>query len=304
MAHKEVATGAALKALLSILDLEPLERNLFRGRSPQDGWQRVYGGQVLGQALEAANRTVDQARTVHSLHGYFMLGGDPKHPIIYEVESTRDGGSFTTRRVNAIQHGRIIFTMSASFHVHEEGFEHQAAMPEVPPPEKLSSLSEVFRELMDQLPAGMQEYWSSERPFDMRPVEASRYASRDIGPPEQNIWIKTNGVLPDEPGLHHCVLAYASDFTLLDTCLIPHGKLLHDRDLQLASLDHALWFHRPFRADDWLLYSQDSPSLQGSRGFARGRLFARDGRLVASATQEGLVRQRPAVELIKKTAKR
>lgn len=289
--HAPESRGAALSSLLSILDLEPLEQNLFRGQSPADGWQRVYGGQVLGQALMAAMRTVDEPRPVHSLHGYFLLGGDPKHPIIYEVERTRDGGSFTTRRVKAIQHGRIIFAMSASFQKPEPGLEHSAPMPDVPGPEGLKSVSELMSGMIDKMPLAMRDYWRHERPIEMRPVDVSRYLAREPRTPQQHIWIKANGTLPDDPGIHACVLAYASDFTLLDTALIAHGRLLFDKDLQLASLDHALWFHKPLRADEWLLYTQDSPHSSGARGFCRGSVYTRDGRLVASVAQEGLMRQ-------------
>ena len=289
----------ALAGLLEVLDLEPLEVNLFRGISPQNRWQRVYGGQVLGQALIAAGRTVDEPRTAHSLHGYFLLGGDPAHPIIYEVERIRDGGSFTTRRVKAIQHGRIIFVMSASFQKDEQGFEHALPMPDVPPPEALPSAAERVAELIEALPKDMRDYWQRENPIELRPVDVSRYLSREPHPPLQQIWLRANGPLPDDPRLHQCVLAYASDFTLLDTALIAHGKLLFDRDIQLASLDHALWIHGPFRADDWLLYAQDSPSASGARGFCRGSFFTRDGRLVASTAQEGLIRQRATAFLIK-----
>jgi acyl-CoA thioesterase-2 len=289
----------ALAGLLEVLDLERLEVNLFRGISPQNGWQRVYGGQVLGQALTAAGRTVEEPRAAHSLHGYFLLAGDPAHPILYEVERIRDGGSFTTRRVKAIQHGRAIFAMSASFQKLEDGFEHAAAMPDVPPPEALPSAAERVAELIDALPENMRSYWQRENPIELRPVDVSRYLSREPHAPAQHIWLRASGRLPDDPRLHQCVLAYASDFTLLDTALIAHGKLLFDRDIQLASLDHALWLHRPFRADDWLLYAQDSPSASGARGFCRGSFFTRDGRLVASTAQEGLIRKRQTAFLIK-----
>jgi len=289
----------ALAGLLEVLDLERLEDNLFRGTSPQNGWQRVYGGQVLGQALMAAGRTVEAERPAHSLHGYFLLAGDPAHPIIYEVERIRDGGSFTTRRVKAIQNGRAIFAMSVSFQKGEDGYEHASAMPDVPPPEALPSAKERVAELMDTLPANMRSYWQRENPIELRPVDVTRYLSRDPSPPQQNIWLKASGRLPDDPRLHQCVLAYASDFTLLDTALIAHGKLLFDQDIQLASLDHALWLHLPFRADEWLLYAQDSPSAAGARGFCRGSFFTRDGRLVASTAQEGLIRKRQTAFLIK-----
>lgn len=283
----------ATDLLLSLLDLEPLEHNLFRGRGPKEGWQRVYGGQVLGQALVAAVRTVEPDRTPHSMHAYFIHGGDPAHPIIYEVERIRDGGSFTTRRVKAIQHGRAIFIMSASFQVCEEGFDHQAPMPDVPPPDSLPSEKDLLKRLVAHLPQNMRSYWERERPIEVRPVDASRYLTRErLVPPVQHVWMRATGPLPDEPALHQCVLAYASDFTLLDTALIAHGKLLFDADIQLASLDHALWFHRPFRADDWLLYAQDGPSAAGARGFCRGSVYTRDGVLVASVAQEGLMRRR------------
>ena len=288
------ADGSALGALISVLNLEPLEVNLFRGVSPSDGWQRVFGGQVLAQALVAAVRTVDQGRRVHSMHGYFLLGGDPQHPIIYDVERTRDGGSFTTRRVKAVQHGRIIFTMSVSFHKDEPGFEHQDQMPNVPGPESLVSVSDMMRSRLSEMPENMRAYWSRPHAIDLRPVDIKRYLSREPGPGQQYIWLRTNGLAPDCFELDAILLAYASDFTLLDTALIPHGRLLFDRDLQLASLDHAMWFHRPFSIGDWLLYAQDSPAASGARGFCRGSVFTRDGQLVASVAQEGMIRQRPA----------
>jgi len=285
-------SGSALGHLLSILDLEPLEENLFRGRSPQHGWQRVYGGQVLGQALVAAVRTVPPERVAHSLHAYFLLPGDPARPIVYNVERVRDGGSFTTRRVTGIQHGRAMFVMSCSFHIAETGLDHQDAMPQVPPPEELPSERQLKARMLAQLPENMKSYWERERPIEMRPVDVSRYFAREKRAPEQMVWMRASGRLPDAFPLHQCVLAYASDFTLLDTALIAHGKLMFDKDMQLASLDHALWLHRPFRADDWLLYVQDSPSSHGARGFCRGSIFTRDGLLVASVAQEGLMRER------------
>jgi acyl-CoA thioesterase-2 len=285
-------TSVAIDSLLSILDLERLEDNLFRGRSPQQSWQRVFGGQVLGQALVAAVRTVDGERVAHSLHAYFLLGGDPKVPIIYSVERARDGGSFSTRRVTGIQHGRPMFVMSASFHKAEPGLDHQDEMPKVPAPEELPSEQELKARMIAHLPQSMRSYWERERPIEMRPVDVSRYFSREPRPPAQYVWMRATGPLPDDFPLHQCVLAYASDFSLLDTALMAHGKLMFDKDVQLASLDHALWLHRPFRADEWLLYAQDSPSSHGARGFCRGRVFTRDGTLVASVAQEGLMRQR------------
>jgi acyl-CoA thioesterase-2 len=286
------APQSALDALLATLDLERLEDNLFLGARGNEGWQRVFGGQVLGQALMAAARTVDADRSVHSLHGYFLLAGDPSRPIVYDVERIRDGGSFTTRRVKAIQHGRPIFSMSSSFHKAEPGFDHQSEMPQVPPPEELANPKDLIAGLIDALPQSMRSYWSRERPIDMRVVDVSRYLTRDKKVPLQHIWIRANGKLPDDPAIHQAVLAYASDFTLLDTALIAHGKLLFDADVQLASLDHALWYHRPFRADEWLLYVQDSPNAYGARGFCRGSIFTREGTLIASVVQEGLMRQR------------
>ncbi|MEM6497487.1 MAG: acyl-CoA thioesterase II [Pseudomonadota bacterium] len=283
---------SALDDLISLLDLEQLEINLFRGQSPQIGWQRVYGGQVLGQALVAAARTVEPERSAHSLHAYFLIGGDPTHPLIYEVERIRDGGSFTTRRVRAIQHGRPIFAMSVSFQKFEEGFDHHSQMPVVPPPEDLPKEQELRDKIIERLPKTMRNYWDHERPIEMRPVDSSRYDEQPKAEPRQSIWMRANGKLPDDPRLHQCILAYASDFTLLDTALIAHGKPMFASDVQMASLDHAMWLHRPFRADDWLLYVQDSPSTSGARGFCRGSMYTRDGTLVASTTQEGLMRQR------------
>ena len=282
----------AVDNLLSILDLEQLEHNLFRGRSPQVGWQRVFGGQVIGQALVAACRTVEDRRP-HSLHAYFLLGGDPKVPIIYEVDRIRDGRSFTTRRVVAIQHGRAIFAMSASFHADEPGLDHAAAMPDVPPPEDLPSEAEIKSSVLPRMPDPVRAYYERERPIELKPVEFGRYTSREPGEPRFHVWIRATGRLPDDPAIHQCVLAYASDMTLLDSSLIPHGRTVFDRAIQGASLDHALWLHRPFRADDWLLYAHDTPSASGARGFARGLIFTRRGELVASVAQEGLIRERP-----------
>ncbi|MGB6536024.1 MAG: acyl-CoA thioesterase II [Xanthobacteraceae bacterium] len=285
---------SALEELLDILDLETLELNLFRGRSPQARWQRVYGGQVIGQALVAACRTVEDValRSPHSLHAYFLLGGDPKVPIIYEVDRIRDGRSFTTRRVVAIQHGQAIFTMAVSFHVTEQGLSHQVDMPEVPAPESLPSEAEMKERIWPMMPEPVRRYYGRERPIELRPVEMNRYLGEKTEAGRFHVWIRATGRLPDSPAMHQCVLAYASDMTLLDSALIPHGLSVFDKTIMAASLDHALWFHRPFRADEWLLYAQDSPSLSDSRGFSRGLIFSRNGTLVASVTQEGLLRQR------------
>ena len=279
----------AIEELLGILDLEYLEQNLFRGRSPQVGWQRVFGGQVIGQALVAACRTVE-GREPHSLHAYFLLGGDPKVPIIYEVDRIRDGRSFTTRRVKAIQHGQAIFSMSASFHVAETGLAHAFPMECVPMPEDLPDERDIRANVMPLMPDPVRRYFESDRPIELKPVEYGRYLSREPMPPRFNAWIRATGRLPDDPAIHQCVLAYASDMTLLDSSLIAHGRTVFERSIQAASLDHALWFHRPFRADEWLLYAQDSPSASGALGFSRGLIYTRDGTLVASVAQEGLIR--------------
>ena len=282
----------AIDSLLQILDLETLEHNLFRGRSPQVGWQRVFGGQVIGQALVAASRTVVEERHVHSLHGYFMRPGDPSVPIIYEVDRIRDGGSFTTRRVVAIQHGQAIFSMSASFKVPEDGFDHQFDMPDVPMPEELPSEKEMADRMPASVPENIRKYWERERPIELRPVDLTHYFSAKSLPPKQCVWVRASSALPDNPRIHSCVLAYASDMTLLDTSMFPHGKSVFLPEIQAASLDHAMWFHRPFRADEWLLYAEDSPSAYGSLGMNRGLLYNRDGVLVASTAQEGLIRQK------------
>lgn len=278
-----------VETLISILDLEQIEHNLFRGRSPQVGWQRVFGGQVIGQALVAASRTVE-GRGAHSLHAYFLLPGDPAVPIVYEVDRIRDGRSFTTRRVVAIQHGRPIFTMSASFQISEPGLDHQVSMPDVPPPESLPSEADLQKLYLENASEGVRRYWSRPRPLELRPVDLRHYISRDRLEPVQRIWVRASERLPDDPDIHRCVLAYASDMTLLDTALFAHGRSIFDPDMQPASLDHALWFHRAFRADEWLLYAEDSPSASGARGFTRGSLFSRNGALVASVAQEGLIR--------------
>jgi acyl-CoA thioesterase-2 len=284
---------SAIQDLLNVLDLEQLEVNLFRGRSPPTDRQRVYGGQVIGQALVAACRTVEvNGRPPHSLHAYFMLGGDPKVPIIYEVDRIRDGKSFTTRRVVAIQHGEEIFTMAVSFHRDEPGLSHQATMPDVPTPEALANAAEARERLLPMMPEPVRRYYERARPIDLRPVELERYLGKKLDGGRFHVWMRATGKLPDDPAIHQCVLAYASDMMLLDSAMIPHGRTLFEKTIMAASLDHALWFHRPFRADDWLLYAHDSPNMSGARGFARGLIFASDGTLVASVAQEGLVRER------------
>ncbi|MGX5825840.1 acyl-CoA thioesterase II [Mesorhizobium sp. 43Arga] len=280
----------AIDELLSILDLERLEHNLYRGRSPQVEWQRVFGGQTIAQALVAAQRTVEPDRFVHSLHGYFMRPGDIRVPIVYEVDRIRDGGSFTTRRVLAIQHGQAIFSLEASFQVDEKGLEHQFALPDdVPPPEGLPTQRQLL-ERAERVPEAVRRFWARERPLELRPVNLQHYESRDKLPPRQNVWIRLAGPVPDDRALQSVLLAYLSDMTLLDTSTFAHGRGLFDPDIQAASLDHSMWFHRPHSLDGWLLYAQDSPSSSGSRGFSRGTLYARDGTLIASMAQEGLIR--------------
>ncbi|MHA1547323.1 MAG: acyl-CoA thioesterase II [Alphaproteobacteria bacterium] len=281
----------AVATLLDILDLEQLEDNHFRGRSPQVGWQRVFGGQVVGQALVAASRTV-RARNVHSLHAYFLLPGDPEVAIDYAVDRLRDGGSFSTRNVVARQRERAIFSMSVSFQREEPGLDHQIAMPDVPPPEDLPSEAELREHYLHTATDAIRRYWLRERPIELRPVDHRRYRGRPILEPAQMVWIRSNGALPEDADIHRCVLAYASDMTILDTSLFAHGRSVIDPDLQAASIDHAVWFHRPFRADEWLLFAETSPSASGGRGFSFGNIFTRDGVLVASVAQEGLIRVR------------
>jgi len=266
--------------------------NLYRGLSPQVGWQRVFGGQVIGQALVAAARTVE-GRGAHSLHAYFMREGDPAVPIIYEVDRIRDGKSFATRRVVAIQHGAAIFSMSVSFQVDEPGLDHQIEMPKVPPPEDLPSEAELQALYIDKATEGVRKYWERPRPIELRPVDLRHFLSRDKLDPAQLVWVRATGALPDDPNIHRAVLAYASDMTLLDTVLLRHGLSWADGHTTGASLDHAMWFHRPFRADRWLLYAQDSPVAVGARGLARGEVFTAEGDLVVSVVQEGLIRTVP-----------
>ncbi len=276
----------AVDALCALLDLESIEVNIFRGVSPDEERQRVFGGQVAGQALVAASRTVEPGRDVHSLHAYFLRPGDPTVPILYEVDRIRDGRSFTTRRVVAIQHGRAIFNLQTSFQVREEGLDHQAPMPDAPPPQELPD----FRTRMAPHAEHFGDWLSRPRPIDMRYVDWSPPDRREPLPPHQRVWLRADGKLPDDPVLHACVATYASDMTLLDTTLLPHGGAWADASMMMASLDHTMWFHRPFRADEWLLYSQDTPSASGGRGLGRGMLHTHDGRLAVTVVQEGVIR--------------
>lgn len=283
-----------LSELVSLLGLEQLEVNLFRGQSQNLGWGRVFGGQVLGQALSAAAQTVPSGRVVHSLHGYFLRPGDADKPIIYDVDRIRDGQSFTTRRVVAIQGGKAIFSLGASFQTPEEGFEHADAMPEVPDPETLESETVLAARIAEMIPEPLRTQVLAERPIEVRPVQPLNPLRPRVGPPHRELWYRTSGALPDDPALHQFLLAYASDFNFIGTSMQPHGVSWMSPTMQVASLDHAMWFHRPFRFDSWLLYVIDSPSAAGSRGFVRGRFFDQQGRLVASTAQEGLIRRHDA----------
>jgi len=280
-----------LADLLQLLELEQLEVNLFRGESRDIGAPQVFGGQVLGQALSAAAATVD-GRVVNSLHAYFLRRGDCNAPIVYEVDRSLDGHSFSNRRVVAIQHGQQIFNMAASFQVAENGFEHQIDMPQVPSPESLHESGGPPPQLLARLPERVRRFFEQPRPFDFRAVQPIEYVHPRREAPSREIWFRAVGPLPDDEMLHRRLLAYVSDFFLLDTATLPHGTSLLRPTLVMASIDHAMWFHRPLRVDDWLLYAMESPSASGARGFARASVFARDGRLVASAAQEGLVRVR------------
>jgi acyl-CoA thioesterase-2 len=279
-----------LADLLQLLELEPLEVNLFRGESRDIGAPQVFGGQVLGQALTAAAATVE-GRVVHSLHAYFLRRGDINAPIVYQVDRSLDGHSFTNRRVVAIQHGEQIFNMTASFQVTEGGFDHQIDMPQVPPPESLPDPAPA-PELLETLPEKVRRFFSQQRPFEFRLVQPVDYLRPKPAPPMRQIWVRAVGKLGDGEMLHRRLLAYVSDFFLLDTATLPHGTSFLRPTLIMATIDHAMWFHRALRVDDWLLCAMESPSASGARGFARASIFARDGRLVASAAQEGLIRQK------------
>jgi acyl-CoA thioesterase-2 len=282
-----------LDELVTLLALERIEENLFRGQSQDLGWGTVFGGQVLGQALSAAAQTVPNDRHVHSMHAYFLRPGDVDKPIVYDVDRIRDGGSFTTRRVVAIQSGRAIFNMAASFQTEEPGFEHQDEMPEAPPPESLPTDQERYAKALARLPPFARQRALAEQPFEMRPCDGvdDPFAPSAL-PPRRMVWLRTVGKLPDDPALHAYLLAYASDHSFVTTALLPHGVTWLTRGMQIASLDHVMWFHTRLRVDEWLLHVIDSPAAHGARGFVRGRVFTRDGKLVASTAQEGLIRKR------------
>jgi acyl-CoA thioesterase-2 len=278
-----------LADLLHLLELERIEENIFRGESRDIGSPQVFGGQVLGQALTAANYTVDR-RTVHSLHAYFLRAGDVEAPIVYEVDRARDGRSFSNRRIVAIQHGRPIFNMAASFQKAETGLDHQIEMPDVPGPDGLADVREIAKSFVDEVPEKLLRYLTHERPFDLRPVEQVEPISPEKAAPRRHFWIRAVDELPDDDDLHRNLLAYVSDYQLLATAMLPHGVRFEDGNVQVASLDHAMWFHRPFRMDHWLLYALESPNATSARGLARGHFFTADGALVASTAQEGLIR--------------
>lgn len=281
-----------LDELVKLLSLERIEENLFRGQSQDLGWGTVYGGQVIGQALFAALHTVPKDRQAHSLHAYFLRPGDVSAPIVYDVERLRDGTSFTTRRVKAIQHGRAIFDMSASFQVPEQGFEHQTPMPAVPPPDEVPTDQERLKPFADKLPDFMRERLLGTRPIEIRTVGETEVILTSPHPPERAVWLKAMHALPDTPALHQALLAYASDFSFITTSLKPHGVTWLTPGMQVASVDHAVWFHAPLRADDWLLHVMESPRTSSARGLVRGRVYSRTGTLVATTQQEGLVRRR------------
>ncbi len=283
--------GKALEELLELLDLEQIETNIFRGMSPPDGWQRVYGGQVIGQALVAASRTVeDEARSAHSLHGYFLRPGNTTIPILYSVDRIRDGRSFTTRRVVAVQQGEAIFSMSVSFQVLELGLEHQNQIPDVPPPEACIDLQALRRQHSASTTQNILDQANQPQPIELKFVESFNEFNPNPAPPIQHVWVKTSGKMPKNYRLNQCLLAYASDLTLLDTSYRPHGIGWRNDKFQVASLDHSMWFHKPFLTDEWMLYQQDSPFAGGARGFSRGTIFNSKGDLIASVAQEGLIR--------------
>lgn len=284
-----------LQNLIHLLELEKIEEGLFRGQSEDLGLPQVFGGQVVGQAMYAAEQTIPDNRVINSFHSYFLRPGNSQHPIIYDVENLRDGGSFSTRRISAIQHGKPIFFMTASFQAQEEGFNHQNLMPEVPYPDELLSQEEIINRIVDKLPDAIKKYVLRPNPFEFRPVQF--YSPFDAPPlePFRYIWFKAKGELPDIPSLHHYLLGYVSDYNFLPATLQPHGRGFMERDLQVATIDHSMWYHRPFKIDDWLLYAIESPSASGGRGFVKGQIYNKQGQLVATAVQEGVIRKRKSI---------
>jgi acyl-CoA thioesterase-2 len=278
--------------LVRLLRLDEVVQDRYLGETIDLGWGRLFGGHVLGQSLSAASRTVSREWLAHSLHGYFLRPGAVDAPVLYEVDRIRDGKSFATRRVVARQKGEVILNMAASFHREETGFDHQLTMPEVPPPEELASEVELRRAVIDKIPERFRDTWTRERPIELRPVEQIDFFQPEIQEPRRHVWFRARNTLPDDPVLHRCMLAYTSDFALLATALLPYGVTYLHSDMQVASLDHAMWFHRDYRVDDWLLYAMDSPSASNALGFTRGAVFDRGGRQVASVAQEGLIRKR------------
>ena len=284
--------SVVLDELLALLKLEVIEQGIYRGQSQDLGFRALFGGQVMGQALSAAQETISADRFVHSLHSYFLRAGDASKPVVYEVENIRNGTSFSTRRVQAIQNGKAIFYMTASFQQPEEGFTHQDSMPTVPGPDGIPSYSDFIAEHQDALPKAMREKFLAEKPIEIRPVQQYNWLKPEKTDSNCHIWLKTNGNLPDDLRNHSCMLAYASDFHFLPTALLPHGASHLHPNFQIATVDHAMWFHREFRMDEWILYAIDSPSASGGRGLVRGQFFNQDGVLIASTMQEGLIRQR------------
>jgi len=281
-----------LNELLALLKLEVIEQGIYRGQSQDLGFRALFGGQVMGQALSAAKETVEEARLVHSLHSYFLRPGDATKPVVYEVEKIRDGKSFSTRRVQAIQNGKAIFYMTASFQYPEQGFDHHDKMPDVPPPESVPSYSEFINSHQQYFPENSRDKFLAEKPIELRPVNQYNWFTPKATEPVCNMWIKANGALPDDLRIHMYMLAYTSDFQFLPTALFPHGVSYFHPNFQIATIDHAMWFHRPFRFDEWLLYSMQSPSACNGRGLVKGQIFNRQGELVASTMQEGVIRQR------------
>jgi acyl-CoA thioesterase-2 len=278
--------------LVGLVELESIEHNIYRGQNRNIGSGRIFGGQVLAQALVAASHTVEEERALHSMHGYFILAGDLDVPVVYFVDRLRDGGSFTTRRVTGIQHGHAIFTMSASFHRHEDGFEHQLDMPDVPDPESLRPELDVIRERADEIPPALRPFLTQDRPLDFRSLDEADPFDTSAREPRRGYWVRAIGPVDDDPVHHRAILAYASDYGLLGAALRPHSVTFRDPRMMVASLDHSIWFHRPVRMDEWMLYLSESPAAAGARGFTTGSFYTRDGKLVASVAQEGLMRMR------------